>query len=155
MLSFCNSMQTKELGWDEETTGFKGKWGYHPLLPEFWDESCVIAWLLGKAFIPFECTNSEGVHCYPITAFRGGEVYIKVDSRIAIAQLHDPKELHPISLIGFNLPSVPDTSFSAPLTISEFVEPHDERNLQLLLASRLLKFQTKDLEKRCRVWALV
>jgi hypothetical protein len=71
-----------------------------------------------------------------ITAFRRGEADPKVDPRISIAQLHDPKELHPISLIGLNLPSVPDTSFSAPLALSEFVEPHDERNLQLLLTPK-------------------
>jgi hypothetical protein len=71
-----------------------------------------------------------------ITAFRRGEADTKVDPRVAIAQLHDPKELHPISLIGFNLPSVPDTSFSATPALSEFVEPHDERNLQLLLTPK-------------------
>ncbi|PMD25870.1 hypothetical protein NA56DRAFT_744873 [Hyaloscypha hepaticicola] len=60
----------------------------------------------------------------------------QLDPRISIAQLHDPKELHPISLIGFNLRSVPVTSFSAPLALSEFVEPHDERNLQLLLTPK-------------------
>jgi hypothetical protein len=71
-----------------------------------------------------------------IAAFRRGEVDTKVDPRISIAQLHDPKELHPISLIGLNLPSIPETSFSAPLALSEFVEPRDESNLQLLLTPK-------------------
>jgi hypothetical protein len=71
-----------------------------------------------------------------ITAFRRGEAGAKVDPRMAIAQLHHPKECNPISIIGLNLPSAPDTSFSAPLALSEFVEPFDESNLQLVLAPK-------------------
>jgi hypothetical protein len=47
------------------------------------------------------------------------------------------------------------SSYSSPLVFSGFLGTHDERNLQLLLAFRLLRFQTKDLENRFRVWALV
>jgi hypothetical protein len=71
-----------------------------------------------------------------ITAFRRGEADTKVDPRMAIAQLHDPRDCNHVSLIGFSLASVPDTSFSAPLALSEFVEPCDESNLQLIFTPK-------------------
>lgn len=60
----------------------------------------------------------------------------QVDPRTSISQLHDPKEQHPISIIGSKLPSFSDMSISTSLALSEFLEPHDERNLQLLLTPK-------------------
>lgn len=80
--------QSKACEWGKLTSSPR----YRPdLRLEQWDESGLIAWLLGKDFIPFKWTNSKKFYCRPITAFRRGEADIKVDPRIAIAQLHDPK----------------------------------------------------------------
>jgi hypothetical protein len=68
-----------------------------------------------------------------VSAYRRGVLDAKVGPRIAIAHLCDPREGNPISIIGFNVPGVPDTSFAAPLALSEFVEPCDEPNQHLFL----------------------
>jgi hypothetical protein len=68
-----------------------------------------------------------------VTAFCPGEADMKVDPRIILLSYTIQKSPPPTLrlLLGFNLPSVPDTSFSAPLALSGFLELHDQPNLQL------------------------
>ena len=69
----------------------------------------------------------------PYTVFCRGEVDRKVDPSTALAQLWSPDPAMPVSLVGFNLPKVLDSSvFRAPEELSLFIEPFEEGNQQLL-----------------------
>jgi len=245
LLSFCNSMQTKRSGMGRISNRTQTIMAASSL--STWD----LGWELLDCLAPgerssshCEWTSSEGLHFCAINAFYRGEADIKVDPRIAIAQLHAPKScpcgtswmwacstafsstsmlmtsawsdlassassnscshsawcslkllydflsssfilwtfawrsllsnsrpsnnsvnssitsstalswwsFYPTDLVRWVMRSL---GFSSPLALSGFLEPHDERNLQLLLASRLLRSQTKELEKRRGAWALV
>lgn len=58
------------------------------------------------------------------------------DPRAAITQLLEPNSLNPISLIGISLPNVPETIFSAPVSLTKYVEPSKEDLLELNLTPK-------------------
>jgi len=83
----------------------------------------------------FESSKAAGTSP-SFTSYRRGEADSKSDPRIAITQLYEPNRANPISVIGLDIESLPEFSFAAPLSLSEFVEPHDETNQQLLLTPK-------------------
>ncbi|RDL40244.1 uncharacterized protein BP5553_00223 [Venustampulla echinocandica] len=70
------------------------------------------------------------------TTYRRGEPDSKADPRTAIAQLYEPSTSAPVSLIGLNIPELPDDLLKCPEALSKHVEPYDESGHQLFLTPR-------------------
>lgn len=73
---------------------------------------------------------------FSYTIYRRGEGVTNADARLAIVQLSEPNEANPMIVIGLTPPELPETAFHPPISLSQYVEPHDERNQQLLLTPR-------------------
>jgi len=71
-----------------------------------------------------------------IPTYRRGEVDSTLDPRLAVAQLAEPNPNDPISIIGLRLEIMPDKMLKAPVSLSRFVEPFEEEDLQLLLTPK-------------------
>jgi len=71
-----------------------------------------------------------------IPTYRRGEVDSTLDPRLAVAQLAEPNPNDPISIIGLRLEIMPDNLLKAPVSLSKFVEPFEEEDLQLLLTPK-------------------
>jgi hypothetical protein len=70
------------------------------------------------------------------SVFKRGELDTKVDPRTPIAQLVEPKATNPVSLLGLDVGCMPDNAISPPLALSEYVEPFDVSDQQLLLTPK-------------------
>ena len=101
---------------------------------ECWDEECLpsTSKLIISTLNLIESTkDTEG---RPYDIYRRSEQAPKVDARLAIAQLVEPSEASPVTIIGLDI--LPEGSFHVPVYLSEFVEGVDEANQQLILTPK-------------------
>jgi hypothetical protein len=119
-------LETQKL-WEESTTGLPRLFA----AAESWNvEPPTSTQLILSTLDLFESSKASGAPP-SYTAYRRGEADPKADPRIAIAQFCEPNRANPMAVIGLDI--LPESSFAAPLSLSEFVEPYDEKNQQLLL----------------------
>ncbi|KAK0117247.1 hypothetical protein ONS96_013080 [Cadophora gregata f. sp. sojae] len=107
---------------------------------ECWDEESLpsTTTLIISSLNLFETTKND--KCRPYEVYRRSEQSPNVDPRLAIAQLIEPSEASPVTVIGLDF--LPQGSFHVPISLSEFVEGFDEANQQLILTP---KFAITDL----------
>ncbi|PVH83851.1 hypothetical protein DL98DRAFT_615218, partial [Cadophora sp. DSE1049] len=78
--------------------------------------------------------STKNNECRPYDVYRRSEHAPKVDPRLAIAQLIEPTEASPVTVIGLNF--LPQGIFHVPVSLSEFVEGVEEANQQLILTPK-------------------
>ncbi len=110
------------------------------LARDCWDEEHLptSTKLILSTFDNIDAARATGTCSY--TVYRRGESSATTDPRLAIAQLSNPTNACPVVLIGLDI--VPESVFHVPISLSEFVEGHDESNQQMLLTP---KFSLTDL----------